>query len=538
MYSLLKKSKLRWSQSLFFTVIEALSYMIIPLVQKNILDDIVKKDYSKINRLILYMLSLYFLHYVFQIIRSYYDASLSTTIKTEFQKDVYNKMLNSNLSNITKNKVGKLMTIMESDITTVSTFLSSTLKLFTYNIIIIIFLLITMFKLSMEITGIIVFLFLLIYYFNTFHNKKYKKYKVQILKNKEKFIELLNQSILSLKLIKSNNLKKYFSKKLINITEAEKEINVKSIVFSNLLGALTKYTLTGGRVVIFFIGILGIKSGKLTIGSLLALLSYYEFMYNPVLQFRKFLEDRVKTEESYKRIENIFVKDKNYFRSIETLETFRTLEFKKINFSYDTKAVYKDFSYKINHGDKIAIVGGNGKGKSTLINIITGIEKIDSGEIILNDRNFYDINIEDYRDRISILFQENNLFDFSIEENLRLGNDDVDLDEIINICKKLNIHKLISSLPMGYQTRLSHLGSNFSGGEKRKMLLARTFLKNTDVYIFDELTSNLDEESQINILNLVLDLFKDKTILFITHSKYEISRFDKVLNLNSCSNFE
>lgn len=156
----------------------------------------------------------------------------------------------------------------------------------------------------------------------------------------------------------------------------------------------------------------------------------------------------------------------------------------------------------------------------------------------MNNRNFYDIDIENYRDKISILFQENNLFDFSIEENLRLGNDDIDLEGIIDICKKLNIHNLISSLPMGYQTKLSHLGSNFSGGEKRKMLLARTFLKNSDVYIFDELTSNLDEESQIKILDLVLDLFKDKTILFITHSKYEISKFDKVLDLNNYSNLE
>ncbi len=124
------------------------------------------------------------------------------------------------------------------------------------------------------------------------------------------------------------------------------------------------------------------------------------------------------------------------------------------------------------------------------------------------------------------------MFDLSIEENLKLGNLKANYNEIREVCERLGIHKFIENLPEGYKTNIEYLGSNFSGGEKRKLLLGRTLLKEADIYIFDELTTNLDKISRNNIIDLILKLFKDKTVLFITHNHDEISKFEKTLNLN------
>ncbi len=532
MYKNLKNSKKLWSIALTFTIVEAISYMTIPLIQKKIIDGIIEKNYMFIDKYIILMLILYLLHYIFQIIRAYYDAKLSTNIKTEFQKKIYNKLLESNIADISKNKIGKLITVMNSDILTVSNYLSSTLKLLTYNIFIVVFLLSIMFSLSKSICFVIVTLFTFIYYFNSFHNERHQKYKIEVQENKENFSEILNQSITGLKIIKSNNLKEYFNDKVKKITEIDKQVSVKSIVFSNVLGALTKYTLTGGRVIIFFIGINQIRNSNLTVGSLLALLNYYEFMYNPILQFRSFLEGKEKSKISYSRIVETFRDEENFFTAKEEFKSFKSLIFNSINFSYGNKKIHKNFNYRIDKGDKIAVIGDNGTGKSTLINILTGINKINSGKIILNSKDFYHIDIKSFRNKLSILYQENNLFDLSIEENLKLGNLKANYNEIREVCEKLGIHKFIENLPEGYKTNIEYLGSNFSGGEKRKLLLGRTLLKEADIYIFDELTTNLDKISRDNIIDLILKLFKDKTVLFITHNHDEISKFEKTLNLN------
>lgn len=199
-----------------------------------------------------------------------------------------------------------------------------------------------------------------------------------------------------------------------------------------------------------------------------------------------------------------------------------------ICFSYDGKTnVIENCSLSIKEGEKIAVVGASGAGKSTIATLIARFYDVDSGEILIGGKNVKDIRYEELLERISFVFQKTFLTKDSVLDNIRMGSR-ASLDEVRKAAREAQIDDFIMSLPEGYNTRVGSYGTRFSGGEKQRIAIARAILKNAPILILDEATSAADPENQVEIDRAIRNLCKNKTVIIIAHRLGVIKMCDRV----------
>ena len=213
----------------------------------------------------------------------------------------------------------------------------------------------------------------------------------------------------------------------------------------------------------------------------------------------------------------------------------KDIEYKNVSFSYPNRkeSIFKNTSLNIRKGEKIALIGESGIGKSTFIKLIKRFWDVNSGDIKLDNIDIKDVNTESLRNSQTLVSQETYLFNESIRENIKVGNEDASESDIIEAAKKASIHDFILSLPKGYDTKVSELGGNLSSGERQRIGLARAFLKDSEVLILDEPTSNLDALNEGEILKAINENCKEKTIILISHRKSTTAICDKVYKLEN-----
>ena len=176
----------------------------------------------------------------------------------------------------------------------------------------------------------------------------------------------------------------------------------------------------------------------------------------------------------------------------------------------------------------VALVGESGCGKSTITNLLLKLNKVDKGEILLNGINLNNIPFDELRKKVSFISHSSYIFNSTIEENLRMGNECATEEELYSALKKANLYEFVMGLEKKLQTPVGENGSFLSGGQKQRLALARMILTNPEVYIFDEATSNVDVESEDSILETIYALSKEKTVVVISHRLANIKNADKI----------
>ncbi|MGG7179340.1 thiol reductant ABC exporter subunit CydC [Clostridium paraputrificum] len=210
------------------------------------------------------------------------------------------------------------------------------------------------------------------------------------------------------------------------------------------------------------------------------------------------------------------------------------VEYNNVNFGYKGREeILKDINLKIKKGDKVAIIGESGSGKSTLVKLLMRFFYVNNGEITIGKKNVKDISTYGLRKAEVLMSQETYLFNETIEENIKLAKMDATREEVIEAAKKASIHEFIETLPNGYETKAGELGGNFSSGEKQRIGLARAFLRDGDIMILDEPTSNLDTLNEGSILKSIRENCGDKTIILITHRNSTTSICSRTLKLEN-----
>lgn len=220
--------------------------------------------------------------------------------------------------------------------------------------------------------------------------------------------------------------------------------------------------------------------------------------------------------------------DKEEAKDLEEVKGL--IEFKKVDFSYVVnKPIIKNLNFKAKPGEVVAIVGPTGAGKTTIVNLLMRFYDINSGTIMLDNSNIYDIKRRDLRFAYTMVLQDTWLFEGTVFENLAYGKEDATLDEVINAAKLANIHGFIKRLPNGYNTVLSDNGINISKGQKQLLTIARAMLLDAKMLILDEATSNVDTRTEIKIQDAMKNLMKDKTCFIIAHRLSTIKNADLIL---------
>ncbi len=193
--------------------------------------------------------------------------------------------------------------------------------------------------------------------------------------------------------------------------------------------------------------------------------------------------------------------------------------------------VFESFNLKITKGEKLGIIGSVGSGKTTLLDLIARVYDPNKGEITFDNNNIKDYKAEDIRSKVSYVPQNNFLFSESIEKNIGFGNINADLNKIIDAAKRSQIHDEIEKFKNGYQTVLGERGVTLSGGQVQRVSIARSFLKNSSIYLFDDCFSSLDSDTEEKLISNLNRSFKDETIIIVSHRLSCLKYSDRIIVL-------
>ena len=285
-----------------------------------------------------------------------------------------------------------------------------------------------------------------------------------------------------------------------------------------------------GKILVYFILIGLILEGKYDIATLILVIGYYENIESEIEELKSRLDGISGNSTRVDRIHNILnYKTKNMldYGNYDNDYIKGKIEFNSVSFTYEKQEIMNDVSFEIKPQTFTAIVGKSGSGKSTIFRLLLRLYKANKGNILLDDVNIYDYTKEVYSTNVSIVTQKPFIFDMSIRENLNLV--DSNHENQIKACKRVGIHDYIMSLKDGYNTKMISDAENISSGQKQLIALARTLLSNSEVLLFDEVTSSLDMQTSKQVMKVLKDLKKDHTILMITHKPQLMKMADDII---------
>ncbi|WP_278354508.1 ABC transporter ATP-binding protein, partial [Idiomarina abyssalis] len=286
---------------------------------------------------------------------------------------------------------------------------------------------------------------------------------------------------------------------------------------------------------------LQVIDGAITPGTLVAFLLYSQFISQSVSALAGSYTSVKQAQGASERVFELLDKPKEYLGSEkgESIHDFESLEFKNVSFRHnESQEVFSNISFKIFKGEKVALIGPSGSGKTTLIRLMQGLFSPNEGDVVINGKTAESFNDCARRALFATVPQNVSLFRASIIDNLRLENEKLTDDEIIDACKLSNCHEFIRSLENGYQTIVGENGDTLSGGQKQRLAIARALLRGAPVIVLDEATSNLDNDNALRITELIESLPADKTVVIISHTCKSVDACDRSINISDLKGYQ
>jgi len=313
------------------------------------------------------------------------------------------------------------------------------------------------------------------------------------------------------------------------------QISLELKVVNSLAGLAINSMPGGARIITLAVGGFWIIEGQWTIGSLLAFNAYLAYVFGPAqylaaanLQFQKALAALERVSALY----DILPED-HQTAGRKTVRLKGDIEFKSLSFSYNGYTpVLKDLSFHIRSGERVAVVGPSGIGKTTLISLILQFYRTTMGEIYFDGQPASESNSASLRQRIGYVSQIPRILSGTVLDNLRYGNPDAPKEKIIEAAKIAGIHGGIQKMPQGYETVIGAKGLNLSAGQKQRLSIARVLVKRPDIFILDEPTSALDGQTEKSLFDALPSMVNGKTVLLASHRLSTIKHADRILVLN------
>ena len=311
------------------------------------------------------------------------------------------------------------------------------------------------------------------------------------------------------------------------------EAFIKAVRINDFFWPLSELAWGIGTVVVFAVGYNLIINGEIEIGTLLAFSMYVGMFWRPIMNISSFYNTFVTNLSAADRIFDILdikgnIKNRDNEKVVEDIRG--DVEFKKVYFAYeDGINVLKNVSFKVESGERIALVGSTGAGKSTIVSLLSRFYDVTSGEILVDGKNLKDLDIESFRSNMGIMLQDTFLFSDTIMENIRYGRLDATDEEVMNAAKAVNAHDFIMNLEDGYNTEVNERGSRLSLGQRQLISFARALLADPRILILDEATSNIDTKTERLVQQGIEKLLQGRTSFVIAHRLSTIRDCDRIM---------
>lgn len=430
-----------------------------------------------------------------------------------------------------KSETGELIQKCTSDVDTIKRFLAIQLVEVAGSLFMIIFMVYVMFNLNIKMTMVSIGILPITFLFSFIFFKKVKKDFTASDEAEARLSTTLQENLTGVRVVKAFSRQKFEVDKFDEKNEEFKDLTYKLIKnLSSYWGIADFLSMCQvGFVVIF--GSYLTYLGEISLGSLVAFVSYINMLIWPVRQMGRTLTDMGKAFVSLKRIEEIFeipieILEENH----EKPEIKGNIEFNNVSFKYEEdKLILSDISFRVKTGETIALIGPTGSGKSSLVHLLPRLYEYDKGSITLDGIELHNIDKSWIRKNIGLVLQEPFLYAKSIKENIRLANPSMKDDKVFQAAKIASIHEDINSFEHGYETLVGERGVSLSGGQKQRMAIARTIINNSPIVVFDDSLSAVDTETDISIRKALNSRKNKATTIIISHRISTVAEADTIL---------
>ena len=493
-----------------------------------------KMNLDKIKVISIFLAIIYILSALF----TYIESISMTVVANKFAKNLREKIsIKINklpLKYFDKNKIGDVLSRVTNDVDTVSQTLNNSLASFVSALTLFIGTIIMMFVTNslMAITAIISSLFGFIFMFIVL--SKSQKYFIERQKELGNLNANIEEIYSNIAVVKKYNAKEETRANFNKINDKLFDSTRKSGFLSGLTPPMMMFVGNFGYVCVCIVGALLVINNKISFGVIVAFISYVRLFTSPLSQIAQTMSSFQQTAAASERVfelldEEEMEKETNK-KILEKEKVIGKLEFNDVCFTYDgnNTPTIKDFSVKIKPGQKVALVGPTGSGKTTMVNLLMKFYDINSGDIKIDDIKIKDLKRENVHDLFTMVLQDTWLFEGTIKENIIYNRKNITLEEVKKACKIVGMDHFIKTLPNGYDSYLNE-ETNVSEGQRQLLTIARALIKETPFLILDEATSNVDTRTEELISKAMDVLTKGKTSFIIAHRLSTIKNADLII---------
>lgn len=485
-------------------------------------------DFGALGKTLIGLGAVYLLSSVFTYMQGIFSAKLSQyTVKT-MRKDLFSSIVRLPIKYLDTHSHGDIMSRMTNDVENISTTISQSIGSLISGVLTIVGTVVIMLLYSPLLTLISLSTVFLTIFVSGVLTKYMKKYfiKQQVLLGE--INGEVEEMVVGYRTVVSYGKEQDAVDKFEKMSNNLKKCGIKAQIFGGVMGPCMNLISNFGFILIAAFGGWFAIKGVITVGTIQAFILYSKQFSRPINEIANQFANIQTAIAGAERIFEVMDADK------ETDEGKADFEVENvkgdIDFSYvPEKQVLKDLDLEVKAGQKIAIVGATGSGKTTIVNLLTRFYPVDSGEITIDGQSIYDIPKDKLRRSIAIVLQDTVLFKDTIEENIRYGRENATLDEIKAAARFANADEFIERLSEGYDTVLAEGGSNLSQGQRQLLSIARAVLADPKILILDEATSSVDTRTEMHIQSAMVALMKNRTSLIIAHRLSTIRDADKIV---------
>lgn len=493
-------------------------------------------NFGKIANILFTLLGFYVLSAVFSLIQGFTMTGVSQKLTYKLRKDIAEKLNKLPMKYFDKRTNGEVLSIITNDVDTLSQNLNQSITEIITSICTIIGIIIMMLSISVSMTIVsFVILPISIYIVKIIVGKSQKYFKKQ-----QEYLGHVNGQVEEIygghTIVKAFNGEEAAIEKF---KQANKELyssGWKSQFLSGLMHPLMNFIGNVGYVAVSVLGgYLAIK-GRITVGNIQSFIQYNKRFTQPISQIAQVSSMLQAMVASAERVFEFLEEPEEVKEAEENIDTSKlkgNIEFKNVKFGYnEDRIIVNDFNSKVSEGQKIAIVGPTGAGKTTMVKLLMRFYDVNSGEILIDGRNIKDFKRGDLRKMFGMVLQDTWLFGGTVKDNIKYGKPEATDAEVIEAAKAAHVHHFIKTLPKGYNSVLNEESSNVSAGQKQLLTIARVILADPKILILDEATSSIDTRTEIQIQSAMDNLMKGRTSFIIAHRLSTIKNADLILVMN------
>lgn len=502
-----------------------------PKLQSNAIDAIAIRQWDKLSPILIVMVIIYIIHSICTYMQSKLSAVLSQNIVSRMRKDLFLNIVNLPIRYLDANSHGDIMSRMTNDIENISTTVSQSMSSLFSGILTVIGTVVMMVVLCPRLAALSCVTVIL----TIVATKLLSKAMRFFFKKRQVILGQLNgnveEMVTGYRTVVAYNRQNAVVKDFDNVSDELTRVGIIAEILGGSMGPVMNVVNNVGFVIIAAFGGYFAINNIISIGVISAFIVYARQFGRPIDELAQIygqIQTAVAGAERVFEVMDEPLEDKSGEKNMDDLKGI--IRFKNVNFSYTKeKQVLYDFNLEVKAGQKVALVGSTGSGKTTVVNLLMRFYDVDSGEIQIDDVNIKDIDCDSLRRNTAIVLQDTVLFADSIENNLRYSNSSATDEQMCMAARMSNCDSMIRKMPQGYDTQLMSEGENISQGQRQLLSIARAFLAQPKILILDEATSSVDTRTEKHIQDAMVKLMKNRTSLIIAHRLSTIQDADLIV---------